>query len=105
MEITYLISTWFKTYNVPMNIIYGVVLDANRDGSRDPDSTYSDKFMGVAIPTHFYVVMTRCGVTGTSLQACAVKDLIVQGLVLQHPKEPGVSHKDSSLPFVCLDAH
>ena len=86
------IRAWFKTYSVPMNIVIGVVLDANRDGTRDPDSDYANKFMGVAIPTHFYVVITRCGVSSKSLQSCGVEDLKVLGLVLQHPKQPGVSY-------------
>ena len=88
------IRAWFKTYNVPMNVVIGVVLDANRDGTRDPDSGYANKFMGVAIPTHFYVVITRCGVSSKSLRSCGVKDLKVLGLVLQHPKQPGVSSYD-----------
>ena len=88
------IRAWFKTYSVPMNVVIGVVLDANRDGTRDPDSDYANKFMGVAIPTHFYVVITRCGVSSKSLRSCRVEDLKVLGLVLQHPKQLGVSSYD-----------
>ncbi len=85
-----------------MNIITGVILDSNRDGIRDRDFDYEDKFMGVAIPTHFYVVITRCGVGGRSLSSCAVKDLRVLGLILQHPKELGVSGNVCVCVCVCV---
>ena len=81
----------FGKFHAQMNIVTGVILDANRDGARDPDNSYANKFMGVAIPTHFYVIVTRCAVNDTSLANCLEADLRVLGLVLQHPTPAGVS--------------
>jgi len=86
----------FKKFHAQMNVIAGVILDANRDGTRDPDANYADKFMGVAIPTHFYVIVTRCTVNNSTLGNCPETDLEVLSLVLQHPTPAGVR---------CMEVH
>ena len=77
-------------YHTPLHVILGVALDANDDGLRDDDSTYLHKCLGMTIPTHLFVVVTRC-VVGGDLKTCAVHDLALMGLLLQHPLQAGVS--------------
>ena len=82
-----------------LNVMLGSVLDADRDGRRDSDSAYPDWVEGVALPSHMFVVVTRCGREGVKLEKCLVADLEVLGMLFQHPPETGVSesreHKTS----------
>ena len=74
------IRAWLKIYGVPLNVIMGVIMDDN--GVEDID---------LPVPSDFYIIVSRCTKTGTSLQSCAVEDLAVLGLVLQQPRQAGVS--------------
>ena len=66
------------------------MLDNNRDGLRDQDSTYKTFYKDMAVPSHFYLVVTRCSVM-KELNACGVDHLEVLGMLFQHPLAPGVS--------------
>ena len=81
---------WIEAYP-SLNIMMGSVLDANRDGLRDPDSTYPRFKEGVVLPSHMFVVVTRCGRHGVDVQKCPTEDLLVLGMFFQHPLETGVS--------------
>ncbi len=85
-----LLNDWLGVYST-LNIMVGSVLDANRDGLRDSDSSYPNFTDGVAVPSHFFVVVTRCGLHGVELGACPVEDLQVLGMLFQSPLETGVS--------------
>ena len=71
-------------------------MDTDRDGKRDNDASYSwwvsNRTRGVAIPTHFYAVVTRCGSdNGVEPADCNLDQLDTVGMLFQHPTEPGVS--------------
>ena len=78
-----------------IHVILGSVLDTNRDGEWDNDTNYTrwvGSEGGVAIPTHFYAVVTRCvNDDGTEPADCEPNQLDAVGLLFQHPTEPGVS--------------
>ena len=78
-----------------IQVFLGSVLDANRDGKRDDDASYTwwvnDTVGGVAIPTHFYAVIVRCvNDEGVEPADCKPEQLDAVGMLFQHPTEPGV---------------
>lgn len=81
------LSDWLRTYHM-LHIIVGSVMDADRNGLRDPDSAYP-RVEGVAVPSHVFVVVTRCG-DGGALESCDAGDLEVLGMLFRHPLETGV---------------
>lgn len=84
------LADWLNAYG-PLNIMVGSGLDANRDGLRDSDSAYPAIKEGVAIPSHMFVVVTRCSNQGVELESCDSADLQALGMLFQHPLESGVS--------------
>ena len=84
----------------------GSVLDANRDGRRDNDTSYtwwvSNKVGGVAIPTHFYVVVVRCTDSGVEPANCGSDKLDAVGMLFQHPTELGVYNIASVYSYFVL---
>ena len=97
------LRSWARNFST-IHVILGSVLDTNRDGKRDRDVDYSwwvdDNDGGVAIPTHFYAVVTRCrGSDGVEPADCDLDQLDAVGMLFQHPTEPGVSNKKKSDQF------
>ena len=84
------LKNWIDVYST-LNILVGSVLDANRDGHRDSDSAYPHLREGVAIPSHMFVVVTRCERAVVEIRNCPVADLKVLGMLFQHPVQRGVS--------------
>ena len=51
----------------------------------------------MAIPTHFYAVVTRCGSgSGVEPADCDLEQLDTIGMFFQHPTEQGVSLKKNN---------
>ena len=85
--------SWANSSTV--HVFLGSVLDANRDGKRDEDASYTwwvdDIVGGVAVPTHFYAVIVRCvNDEGVEPADCKPEQLAAVGMLFQHPTEPGV---------------
>ena len=89
-----LLRSWARNFST-INVILGSVLDTDRDGRRDSDASYNwwlgNRTGGVAIPTHFYAVVTRCGSgSGAEPADCDLEQLDTVGMLFQHPTEQGV---------------
>lgn len=87
-----MLRSWANVSTI--HVIFGSVLDVNRDGERDDDADYTwwvDGEGGVAVPTHFYAVVVRCiNDNGVDPAGCEPDQLDAIGLLFQHPTEIGV---------------
>jgi DNA/RNA endonuclease G (NUC1) len=100
-----LLRSWARNFST-IHVILGPVLDTDRDGRRDSDASYSwwvgGRTGGVAIPTHFYAVLTRCGSgSGAEPADCDLEQLDTVGMLFQHPTEVGVSNIFLFCVYVC----
>ncbi|KAK3577563.1 hypothetical protein CHS0354_026532, partial [Potamilus streckersoni] len=71
LKVKNLVKQWIDIYGL-VNIMTGPVFDTNHDGLSDTTHEIHRYFNGsIPVPTHLYLVLTRCNKTGESLENCA----------------------------------